>query len=394
MSSAISGEPPTPVSQKYTPTNLLDGWEVDVSCIPGHKARREKLFALIEHIHLMHGKIYQALRNEIKHPSLSSETYCLSVIKIHNELLHLQNVKDTELLLRDRHGYDPEIDAHEVKAWHTSGASPHRLYEYTQPNIDRLQRLGYGSSFDPELKFWLDRTSGYNLYYSVPGILEHSTWKPLNLRDDVLESAREYLNFEMLLPKEVVTGHWYHPSPVDSDSSTWPFNFTVRDLLGRQHEEARKFTIKNLIDVCNSFVVELATIAEASHVSNYATLRRALIDSTWLSPSLNWVHTFLNRTREGLTKRGMALASRILPQTLICRGYYPEGPGSRGLEYYTYRRLLGQTLAGYRLGRLSPTFLSGKLSMPCWACWQTSLTSRSRNSTLRARWMKELWPMT
>lgn len=55
MSSATSGEPPTPFSQKYTPTNLLEDWEVDVSCIC-RKARTEKLFALVEKTYLMHGQ--------------------------------------------------------------------------------------------------------------------------------------------------------------------------------------------------------------------------------------------------------------------------------------------------------------------------------------------------
>lgn len=133
-----------------------------------------------------------------KQPSLSSDTYCLSVIKIYNELQHLRNVKETEWLLRDRQRYDQEIDAHEAKVCHMSGASPHRLYEYTQPNIDRIQGLGHGSSFDPELKFWLYWTSCDYPYYSVPGILEDYTRKLVNLRDDILASAHEYLNFEML----------------------------------------------------------------------------------------------------------------------------------------------------------------------------------------------------
>lgn len=95
MGSATSGESPATVSQKCTPSNPLDDWEVDVSCIPGRKARRERLFALVEHTHLMHVKIYRALRYESIQPSLSSDTYCLSVIKIYNELQHLRNVKET-----------------------------------------------------------------------------------------------------------------------------------------------------------------------------------------------------------------------------------------------------------------------------------------------------------
>lgn len=141
MSSATSGEPPTPFSQKYTPTNLLDDWEVEVSCIPGRKARTEKLFALVEKTDLMHGKIYRALRNEIEHPSLSSETFCQSFIKLHNELIHLRIVKRTESFLRDRddynrmdrQGYDPESDAYEMQVRNALGEPPHRIYDDIQP---------------------------------------------------------------------------------------------------------------------------------------------------------------------------------------------------------------------------------------------------------------------
>lgn len=359
MSSATSGEPPTPFSQKYTPTNLLDDWEVDVSCIPGRKARTEKLFALVEKTYLMHGKIYRALRNEIEHPSLSSETFCLSFIKLHNELIHLRIVKRTESFLRDRddynrvdrQGYDPEIDAYEMQVWNALGEPPHRIYDDIQPYIDRLQRLGYGRSFDPELEFWLYRRSAYYPRYSVPGVSEDYTWKLFDLRDKFLESARGYLDFDKMVPKAVVSGHWYHPSPVVSNYCSWPSNFAIRDYLVRKYDEVKVVKIKRLIDVCNSFVVELATITEAAQLPNYATLQRAATDSTWLSPSLNWVHSFLDRTREGLTGRGRALAKLILPQTLICPGYYPGGPRSRGLDYYTYRRLLGETISG-NLGRL------------------------------------------
>lgn len=282
----------------------------------------------------MHGKIYRALRNEIEHPSLSSETFCLSFIKLHNELIHLRIVKRTESFLRDRddynrvdrQGYDPEIDAYEMQVWNALGEPP-------------------------ELEFWLYRRSACYPRYSVPGVSEDYTWKLFDLRDKFLESARGYLDFDKMVPKAVVSGHWYHPSPVVSNYCSWPSNFAIRDYLVRKYDEVKVVKIKKLIDVCNSFVVELATITEAAQLPSYATLQRAATDSKWLSPSLNWVHSFLDRTREGFTGRGRALAKLILPQTLICPGYYPGGLRSGGLDYYTYRSLLGETISG-NLGRL------------------------------------------
>lgn len=179
------------------------------------------------------------------------------------------------------------------------GAPSSHLRRHTA-YIDRLQRLGYGRSFDTELEFWLYRRSAYYPRYSVPGVSEDYTWKLLDLRDKFLESARGYLDFDKMVPKAVVSGHWYHPSPVVSNYCSWPSDFAIRDYLVRKYDEVKVVKIKRLLDVCNSFVVELATITEAAQLPNYATLQGAATDSTWLSPSLNWVHSFLDRTREDL----------------------------------------------------------------------------------------------
>ncbi|KAK0754435.1 hypothetical protein B0T18DRAFT_386314 [Schizothecium vesticola] len=62
-------------------------------------------------------------------------------------------------------------------------------------------------------------------------------------------------------------------------------------------------------------------------------------------------------TREGLNGRGMTLANLILPQTHIFRGYYSEGlAGSRGVDYYSYVRLLEQKIGGISFEQIESYF--------------------------------------
>jgi len=53
----------------------------------------------------------------------------------------------------------------------------------------------------------------------------------------------------------------------------------------------------------------------------------------------------------------MALANLILPQTRIIRGYTLwVGPGTKGVDYYSCQRLLGQNIGGISFEEVEPYF--------------------------------------
>jgi hypothetical protein len=53
----------------------------------------------------------------------------------------------------------------------------------------------------------------------------------------------------------------------------------------------------------------------------------------------------------------MALANLILPQTRIIRGYnLPDRAGTKGVDYYSYQRLLGQKIGGISFEQVEPYF--------------------------------------
>jgi hypothetical protein len=274
MSSATPGEPLAPFSQKLTPFNVLDGWDIDVSCTPNRRVRTDKLLALVEQTYFIYSPIRRALHKEIQRPSPSFETFALLLIKLHNDYDHLLNVKETEMFLRDLQGIDPEIDVLDCKFERALGYFDFK--RDLETHVDRVERLGYQCPHDPELKFWLYRISSYYIKYSVPGISDHFSRNMIHLREEFLESAHEFHNFQTSLAEVALTGHWSLSSPVNHRGGTRPSSFNMHDI--RKHEKEKEFKVKRLKDVCNSFVVELAAIAEAANVPNYATLQRAVTD--------------------------------------------------------------------------------------------------------------------
>ena len=281
MRSATHGKALTPLFQKLTPFKVLDGWEIEVSCTPNRKVRTDKLLALIEQTYFTYRPIRQAVHKEIQRTSPSFEAFSWLLIKLHNDYAHLLNVKETEIILRDLQGIDPEIDVLDRKFEGALG-----YYDFKrdlEPHVDRVQRLGYGFPYDPKLKFWLYRMSCYYNKYSILGISDHFSRNMVHLRDEFLKSGHEYLKFQTSVPEEVLTGHWYLPSPVSYRGGTRPISFGMRAI--REYDKEKEFkvkrSVKRLNNVCNSLVIELAAIAEAANVPNYATLQRAETKQIW-----------------------------------------------------------------------------------------------------------------
>lgn len=72
----------------------------------------------------------------------------------------------------------------------------------------------------------------------------------------------------------------------------------------------------DIMDACNSFVVELARLAKLASLPNNAALRGFKSEkpwhlAVWLSPSVNWAHAFLARLKDGLSPASQAMTDAI-----------------------------------------------------------------------------------